>query len=35
MYFDKNTVSKKSVNIFLSMCLTISHMIKKFDFTPE
>ena len=28
----KNIMSKKSVNIFLSMCLTIFYMIKKFDF---
>ena len=31
----ESIVSKKSVNTSLSVCLIISHMIKKFDFAPE
>ena len=39
MYFDKSNVKKyyvkKNVNIFLLICLIISYVIKKFDFTFE
>ena len=31
----KNIMLKENINIFLSMCLIISHITKKFDFTPE
>ena len=31
----KNIVLKENINIFLSMCLIISYMIKKFDFASE
>ena len=31
----KSIISKKNINTFLSMCLIISYMIKKFDFAPK